>query len=704
MSTDAMYPSDEEEFLAPPQVFPNATPPRRKRTTQELTSIQSDLPTTRRSDLSKSDNFIWLSNVKIVEAEEMISKFITGFKVDGISKYQVLIEELSESEESTLVIDCGDLYSFDQNLYNKLVHYPQEIIPLMDLFIQNYFLKQFGKRSNIIVRTSGLREVKHMRMLGPEDIDHLICIRGMVTRVSEVIPDIKQGFFKCSICGHEVIVTIDRGRIDEPGKCHDCGANLSMTLIHNRCQFSDKQLIKLQETPDSIPESETPQTVNLCVFDSLVDSVKPGDRVDVCGIYRAVSQRTSPKQRQITNIFKNYVDVIHFQRTGLRVTDGDVGSGNIEPSGPLKFSKEEELEIQDFSNSENVIEKLRDSLAPSIFKMNDVKYGILCQLFGGVSKVTPNSKIRGELHVLLMGDPGVSKSQLLLYINKIAPRGIYTSGKGSSAVGLTAYVMKEEDTGEYVLESGALVLSDTGICCIDEFDKMSDSARSILHEVMEQQTVSIAKAGIICSLNARTSVLAAANPKESKYNENLSLVENIQLPPTLLSRFDMIFLLKDKPDRNEDRKLAKHIIGMLNMSDVRQPAVEIKFLTKYISYAKANCNPIITNQAGEKMVEAYLGLRKLGGDRKQITATTRQLESLIRMSESLARMTLSAYVEEEHVIEAQRLLMASTFQAVIDPHSGQIDMDLLNTGITKEQRDKAQKDAQEDDDLGRDID
>jgi DNA replication licensing factor MCM4 len=687
----------------------------------------------------EEDTYVWGTTVRVGQDSNRFRRFIEHFELasrPGVAHYDERLRECLERESHQLDLDCQHLHSYDPELYGKLVSYPQEMIPLFDQVANEHFAERVlppGEETfaRIQVRTFNLKETRAMRLLNPSDIDKMVAVRGMVTRCSGVIPDLKMAFFKCLVCGNAPEMTyVDRGRVNEPPmKCPGCDALGTATLIHNRCIFANKQQVKMQETPDAIPEGETPNTVSMCVFDSLVDEAKPGDRVEITGVYRAVPIRVAPTQRVLKAVYKTYLDVIHIRKdttarikntaaredeedrarherdgvavAGDRWNDDDANNlGGLRPDsskGPnaeAEFTPERIAALEEIGKREDVYERLVSSLAPSIWEMEEVKKGLLCQLFGATHKTltgsAAGSRVRGDINVILVGDPGVSKSQLLTYVNKVAPRGIYTSGRGSSAVGLTAYVTRDPETKDFVLESGALVLSDRGICCIDEFDKMSEGARSTLHEVMEQQTVSIAKAGIIAVLNARTSVLASANPIGSRYNPNMSVVENIDLPPTLLSRFDLIFLVLDKPNVETDKRLAAHLISLHFEKPPEKVtgALDAATLTEYISYARSKYHPVLSDEAAEHLVEGYVDMRRLGvgGGRKVITATPRQLESSIRLAESLARMRLSNVVEKRDSTEALRLMRAAMQQAAWDPKTGQIDMDKILTGHSASDR------------------
>ena len=702
------------------------------------TNIDNNTDMTAGNDLDDSQRLLFPTQTQSQDEDEDDDLLADSFYIKAMRLCH-------EKDNTNLDVDCSHLESYDPWLYERLVMYPQELIPLFDVVANKIYEDQVlpdeekeNFRNQILpsleVRPFNLVEKHAMRNLNPSDIDRMVAVKGMVTRCSAVIPELKGAFFKCLTCGASPdIVVVNRGRVNEPPlKCLQCRNQGTMTLIHNRCFFANKQQVKMQETPDVIPEGATPNTVNMCVFDSLVDEAKPGDRVEVTGVYRAVPIRVAPNQRAIRSIYKTYLDIIHirkdtkgklrntakkddnedmkdaeYTKTGSGNVDDDVTNmdsqqqqnnetintetmaSNISPRGDaeLEFSPARIREIEELSRQPDVYDRLAKSVAPSIWELEDIKKGILCQLFGATNKTFKGAsanKVRGDINILLVGDPGVAKSQLLTYVHRVAPRGMYTSGSGSSAVGLTAYVSRDPETKDMVLESGALVLSDRGVCCIDEFDKMGDGARSMLHEVMEQQTVSIAKAGIIAVLNARTSVLASANPVGSRYNPNMSIVDNLHLPPTLLSRFDLLYLVLDQPNPETDRRLARHLVS-LHYKDPPKRAkatVSAELLTDYISYAKQTCHPVLGDEAGDKLIEGYIEMRRLGlsGGRKVVTATPRQLESLIRISEALARMRLSKTVEKQDSTEALRLMRVAMQSAAIDPRTGLIDMDKILTG------------------------
>eukprot|EP00923_Selenidium_pygospionis_P031522 GHVN01055854.1.p1 GENE.GHVN01055854.1~~GHVN01055854.1.p1 ORF type:complete len:807 (+),score=137.91 GHVN01055854.1:40-2460(+) len=628
-------------------------------------------------------------------------------------------EELDEDGTRrlhNLLIDLTHVSLYDPYLLALIIQSPADCLVFMDECVAE-LLGAMNVTAHVKVSVFNHPNPCIMRDMNPSDVDCLVALRGVVIRASTVIPDMSAAVFRCNasingnLCGWETVAHLTQGEVLEPTTCGKCSSRYSMQLYYNKCLFGDKQLIKLQETPDSIPEGETPHTVMVYAYNEMVDVARPGDAIEVVGVYKAAGLRVAPRQRTLKAVFRTYIDAIYIRRdTSARMLNPDgndkykMGIKRMgeemednamekETIDPKLFSAEIVRQITDLSRDPDVYEKLTRSVAPNIWENQDIKKGLLCQLFGACRKQFYTDSgdkgriARSEIHVLLCGDPSTAKSQLIQYVHKIAPRGVYTTGRGTSAVGLTASVSRDPETKEFVLESGAIVLSDRGICCIDEFDKMSDSAKTVLHEAMEQQTVSIAKAGIVCSLNARASILACANPINSRYDQSASVVENLNLAPSLLSRFDLIYLLLDKNDPVTDANLARHVCALYAPGSTYATVAPVQrdLFTAYVSYARSTCQPRLSNEASHELVEVYLSFRSRGGSAvgksKSVSATPRQLEALIRLSEALARMRLDNVVRVPDIREAARLIDVATYTAIVDPTTGRIDFDQLNTGI-----------------------
>lgn len=395
------------------------------------------------SENIQSTQMLWGTNINLNEISSRVRNFLVNFKLQednsGVTYYIRQLGEIKETEIFILNVDGNHINTFDRSLYLTLVNYPTEMIPIMDIVANQVYAECLSNNSNeqkpsnyIQVRITNLVGLNRIRDLGPNDIDKLICITGLVIRNSEIIPEMREAHFRCAICGKVENAILNRSKIVEPNDCKNCKSKFSFELVHNRSEFSDKQHVKLQETPEHMPEGETPLTIHLCCYDELVDFVKPGDRCEIVGIFRAQGLRLNPRQRTTRSIFRTYVDVVSFTKYNKRRLNVSEEDENV--SGDLNEEQHEKMrkEVEALSKHPDIYNLLVDSFAPSIWENEDVKKGLLLQIFGGVSKDFSSSgrgRFRGDINVLLVGDPSTAKSQLLQYVHNLAPRGIYTSGK-----------------------------------------------------------------------------------------------------------------------------------------------------------------------------------------------------------------------------------------------------------------------------------
>lgn len=581
-------------------------------------------------------------------------------------KYDRRLSELSWNEKKAFVVDFSDLYLFDEELSTELLENPKlladvsnDVLGKLKIRVPEY------PGESIRVALRSLPEDVPLRSVGASHIGRYIQVSGITVKAAQSHPYIVTSKWECESCGEYILVTQSGDSLKKPKSCK-CENTRRFKLIPLESGFIDSQLITLQERPEELPPGQLPRNLVVVLKDDLVDTVRPGDRVVVNGVVKLKDPS------KMSRVFDMFVDAFYIE------------SGDRED---LDLTPEDEGEIISLSQDPYVFEAMMRSVAPSIYGHNKIKEAILYLLFGGSEKIRPDVRIRGDINTLLVGDPGMAKSQLLEYAAQAAPRGILTTGRGSSAAGLTASVSKEKD-GNMVLEAGALVLADRGICCIDEIDKMRDEDRGAIHPAMEQQRVYIAKGGIVATLNARTAILAAANPALGRYNPYQNVAQNISLPITILSRFDLIFVIKDLPHSDEDDILAKHILDIHQESNnIAAPDVDPLLFKKYISYAK-RIKPKLTDRTSLRLRAFYVKMRNANKEGSAVSITARQLESLIRISEARARLHLRKEVLPEDTEAAIKLMTYSLDQVGVNLETGERDIDVFYSGKPKSLQDQ----------------
>jgi replicative DNA helicase Mcm len=603
--------------------------------------------------------------------------FLDFFKSD---KYRERLSVMAISGKKSFVVDFDELLAAEPKLAQQLMDKPDEYMEHANraakaqLQIEEpEYAEEIG---NVTVMFRGLPEVTPLRILGSKHIGKLVMLEGIVVRASPARPMVMEGAFKCKWCGTITHVTQSGPFLTAPTACSapECRRKSSFEFVAEESTFIDSQDVRIQERPEDLPPGQLPRWLDIKLLErDLVDMARPGDHVSVVGIARAFAP-TVPRVGRLRS-FRLNLDTNHI---------------DVESKEPEKvlITPEEEKQILELAKDPEIHSKILRSLAPSVYGYEHIKEAIMYLLFGGTAKQFPDITIRGDLNILLLGDPGTAKSQLLQYVSKIAPRGLYTSGRGTTAAGLTAAVLRDK-AGGMTLEAGALVLADKGVAAIDEMDKMRTEDRVAIHEVMEQHTVSVAKGGIVATLNARTSILAAANPSLGRYDPYRTVAENISLPVTILSRFDLIFILRDVPEKTQDEQMTEHILN-LHRTGVTpvEPPIEPELFRKYISYAK-NIKPVLTQEALERLKSFYLLMRAASEtEGTPVAITARQLESLVRVAEARARASLRDEVLAEDAERAIGIMKTSLEQVGIDVSSQKFDIDIIMTGKPKSLRDK----------------
>jgi replicative DNA helicase Mcm len=573
-----------------------------------------------------------------------------------------------------IVVNFDDLSSNSPVLAEALISNPEEILQLLELSLEETGLIKAPRIR--FLNLPNTQKVK-IRTIRSQHLEKFIFFEGLVRQASEVRPQVVNAKFECPSCGTVISVLQIEKKFREPSRC-SCGRKGQFRLLTKT--MVDAQRLVIEESPDALVGGEQPRRMNVFVKEDLVEPIMeekttPGSKVRVLGILKEV-----PVPLPSGSISTRFDLAIEANNViPLETTYED-----------LDITEEDERQIQELSEDPELFKKLRESIAPSIWGYERIKEAIVLQMFSGVRKVSSDGTIsRGDIHLFLVGDPGVAKSVTLKFISNIAPKGRYIVGKAATGAGITATVVRDEFLKGWSLEAGAMVLANKGVICIDEIEKMDSNDRSAMHEALEQQTVTISKANIQASLMAQTSVLAAGNPKFGRFEPTQSINEQIDLPPTLINRFDLIFVLRDLPDAKQDDAIATHVLK-LHQKKEDKPDIEQDLFKKYVAYAKQKIKPELTKGAVDEIKDFYIKMRKASqmGESRSISISARQLQGLVRLSEAHAKSRLSPTVDRSDAQVAINLTKYYMMQVGYDPETKTFDIDRFSTKMSSSKRNK----------------
>jgi len=608
-----------------------------------------------------------------MEKEEIIER-VSEFLRENY--YNDLVTATSEGKKS-LLIDFSLLDKFNPDFADYLFENPEEVFPIADEATKQIDVPGEVK---LKLRFFNLPESRQMRIrnIRAEHIDKLISIDGIVKRASEIRPEVSESIYQCPECGERVTVIQTERIIRPPIECDKCGNMKNFKLIEEK--LYDARWISVEE-PFEITTGERPSDIMVFLKEDLTTpkfqfKTDPGNRIKVAGVLKKLPKMLKGTRSRQLDI---YIDANSIENVEVEWEE-------------LEMNSEIEKKILELSKDPEIYSKLTASIAPSIYGLDEVKEAIVLQLFGGEQLVQKDrSRVRGDIHILLVGDPSTAKSVLMKVVSTAIPRGRYVSGKGVTAAGLTATVTKDEEfLGGWVLEAGALVMCNRSLCAIDEFEKVEKTDMIALHEAMEQQTISIAKASIVATLPAMTSVLGGGNPKLGRFDPYLPIKEQIDVPETILARFDLKFAMRDIPNPEQDSKIAEHILMSRHFGgEESTPVIDADLLKKYISYARKNCHPKLTREAGDEIKNFFVNLReRVTSEEAPVPITLRQYEALIRLAQASAKIQLKENVTKEDAIRAINLMKASLRQFGFDVETGKIDIDRVEGRVSAVERSK----------------